>query len=312
MGAFTPWLLFAVLFSQSAIAAIKPYIPTEAEYNTECKTCPRSLCPNQLYYGYYDPLNVTCWTHGTEIMGDDLWLKSEAGCYITQYDVLEYDGDYTTDLAYCGRASEIQELTLAPATLVYKTECRICPEINCDVVAYLNEDTDLDLTCWYPDGQLIIDDPFWLKTTNNCYIARKNLYLSTVPSLPDLDNCGPVPLLEIANHNNENGTSEVNKRADLGAMYLINVTVGEEYAYCRSCAAERCEVEKTYEFNEEVWLQCLENANYANGTSEWWSLTTDFCYMVNTDFWESPQGDYYRMPACERFEGDESGSPDDE
>jgi hypothetical protein len=36
---------------------------------------------------------VTCWTRGTKIMGDRLWLKSEAGCYITQYDVLEYDGD---------------------------------------------------------------------------------------------------------------------------------------------------------------------------------------------------------------------------
>jgi hypothetical protein len=26
-------------------------------------------------------------------MGDRLWLKSEAGCYVTQYDALEYDGD---------------------------------------------------------------------------------------------------------------------------------------------------------------------------------------------------------------------------
>jgi hypothetical protein len=45
------------------------------------------------------------------------------------------------------------------ATLKYKTECRICPEINCDTVAYLPEDTDVALTCFTPEGQVIIDDP---------------------------------------------------------------------------------------------------------------------------------------------------------
>jgi hypothetical protein len=65
----------------------------------------------------------------------------------------------TDDLPYCGSASEEENLTLEAGTLKYKTECRICPELGCDTVAYLREDTDLDLTCWYPDGQLIIDDP---------------------------------------------------------------------------------------------------------------------------------------------------------
>jgi hypothetical protein len=65
----------------------------------------------------------------------------------------------STDLEYCGRASEVQDITIENATLKYKTECRICPEISCDTVAYLKEDTDLELTCWTPDGQLIIDDP---------------------------------------------------------------------------------------------------------------------------------------------------------
>jgi hypothetical protein len=65
----------------------------------------------------------------------------------------------TTDLEYCGPASEDQNLTIEDATLKYKTECRICPALGCDTVAYLNEDTDLELTCWVPDGQVIIDDP---------------------------------------------------------------------------------------------------------------------------------------------------------
>lgn len=108
-------------------------------------------------------------------MGDRLWLKSEAGCYVTQYDVLEYAGDCeifsgqakayanyqtdTEDLKYCGRESEEQDLTIEDATLQYKTECRICPTISCDVIAYLKEDTDVELTCWTPEGQTIIDDP---------------------------------------------------------------------------------------------------------------------------------------------------------
>jgi hypothetical protein len=86
-------LLPGLLIFRSVTAQVKPYITTHAEINTECKTCPRSLCPNHIFYGWGENLNVTCWTRGTNIMGDRLWLKSEAGCYITQYDVIEYDGD---------------------------------------------------------------------------------------------------------------------------------------------------------------------------------------------------------------------------
>jgi|TARA_R110002003_G_scaffold991_10_gene21925 hypothetical protein len=63
------------------------------------------------------------------------------------------------DLAYCGPESEEQELTIEENTLKYKTECRICPQRDCDTIAYLKENTDVELTCWYPYGQQIIDDP---------------------------------------------------------------------------------------------------------------------------------------------------------
>ncbi|KAF2830840.1 hypothetical protein CC86DRAFT_402844 [Ophiobolus disseminans] len=317
LSAIIAGLLLAALVE----AEVKPSINTTAEYSTECKTCPRSLCSNARVYERDDALSVSCWTRGTKIMGDNTWLKTDSGCYITQYDVLEYEGDYITDLAYCGRDSEEQNLTIEDAETKYKTECSICPTVSCDTVAYLAENTELELTCWTPDGLLIIDDPIWLKTTNNCYVAQKNLY--SKPDITYLEPCGPIPHLEIAVHNNENGTSEVNKRdasesdveerdtiaepvpelADRGLMYLVNVTVGEEYAHCRKCPSLSCQTEKIYEFNQELWLQCL--ALGKNGTevieSDYWSQTTDFCYVHGTDLWESLSGDFYRFPRCELF-----------
>lgn len=97
------WSLLTIpvvlLLATSVQADFKPYISTSADIRTECKTCPRSLCPNQLFYDFDETLNVTCWTLGTKIMGDRLWLKSQAGCYITQYDVTEYSGDCKTCLS---------------------------------------------------------------------------------------------------------------------------------------------------------------------------------------------------------------------
>jgi hypothetical protein len=104
--------------------------------------------------------------------------------------------------------------------------------------------------------------------------------LYSKPDITYLDNCGPIPyILEIADHNNQNGTTDVNKRhlapeplpkpAEMGAKYLINVTIGEEYAYCYSCTNDACEVEQTYSFNQEVYLQCIVNAN-----ETFWSMTT--------------------------------------
>lgn len=295
-------LLPLALIFERAVADTASTISTSAEYNTECKTCPHSLCPNTLYYSTDELLNVTCWTRGTRIIDTNLWLRSNSNCYVTEYDLANNATQYTSSLPYCGRDSEDEELTLEDARLKYKTECRICPTIDCDTVAYLKEDTDVELTCWTPEGQTIIDDPYWMKTTNNCYVAQKNLY--SKPDITYLDACGPIPFLEIEKHFNENGTSDIDKRSlvptaeqdaetrtgpqfqNLAPSYLINVTVGEDLALCRNCPKESCKVENEYVFNQEVWLQCLvEN----NGT--WWSETTEFCYVKNSDFWQSPEGD---------------------
>jgi hypothetical protein len=82
-----------LLLASLANAEVKPYINTTTEIPTECKTCPRSLCPNKVAYTWDESFNVTCWTRGTKIMSDRLWLKSGDGCYVTQWDVIEYPGD---------------------------------------------------------------------------------------------------------------------------------------------------------------------------------------------------------------------------
>lgn len=139
---------------------------------------------------------------------------------------------------------------------------------------------------------------YWLKTTNNCYVSRKHLY--SKPDITYLDNCGPIPMLELEKHFNQNGTSDINKRdatpatvpsAQLetrAAHYLINVTVGEEYASCHTCTASTCPIETTYEFNQEVYIQCVE---MVEEPFAYWSLTTEWCWVENSNFWESPEGD---------------------
>jgi hypothetical protein len=49
--------------------AVKPYINNSLEHgvNTECKTCPYSLCTNVAAYESEDPIKLTCWTHGDVI-----------------------------------------------------------------------------------------------------------------------------------------------------------------------------------------------------------------------------------------------------
>lgn len=45
-------------------------IPSKVEsgIQTECKTCPYSLCTNQLEYLYATEMTLTCWTYGDNIV----------------------------------------------------------------------------------------------------------------------------------------------------------------------------------------------------------------------------------------------------
>jgi hypothetical protein len=92
-----PWLLSTIpvllVLASVVNAEVKLYINTTTDIPTECKTCPRSLCPNKVAYNWEENFNVTCWTRGTKIVDDRLWLKSGDGCYVTQWDLIEYAGD---------------------------------------------------------------------------------------------------------------------------------------------------------------------------------------------------------------------------
>jgi hypothetical protein len=139
----------------------------------------------------------------------------------------------------------------------------------------------------------LTESRYWLKTTNNCYVAEKSLY--SKPDITYLDNCGPIPYLEWEKHHNENGTSDVDKREPLpipieqSAKYLINVTVGEDWAYCRESPTNTSEIVTKYPYNSEVWLQCVVDGG--GPYDDWWSQTTDFCYVKDTDLWQDPAGD---------------------
>lgn len=137
----------------------------------------------------------------------------------------------------------------------------------------------------------------WIKTRNNCYVPEIQLY--NKPDRTYLDNCGPIPFLEAINHNIPNTTTEVDKRIalpepiqdlDTGSKYLINVTVGEDYAHCRECPSDKCDLVTKYPFNAEVWLQCLVEIDKGTNVT-FWSETIDFCYVKNSEFWQDPSGD---------------------
>jgi len=66
--------LIVGLLTVGADAAFKPPINNTLEpgVETECKTCPYSLCTNKAFYEYDTPVTLVCWTRGTVIDGDAL------------------------------------------------------------------------------------------------------------------------------------------------------------------------------------------------------------------------------------------------
>ncbi|CZT47113.1 uncharacterized protein RSE6_07642 [Rhynchosporium secalis] len=328
--------LLVGLLTLGADAAFKPPINNTLEHAvaTECKTCPYSLCTNKAFYDYDTAVTLLCWTRGTVIDGDNTWLRTSDNCYVTQYDLMEYSGDYTTDLSYCGKASEEKHLTFDDVTTKYDAECNICPDYgSCETIQYRKAGTDLTVTCWTGDGAAVIDDTTWVKTTDNCYVAQ--IHLEEPANKAVLDNCGPIGFIQVnyttnvavasarkdqlipASANSKAKVkaaswSRVQQRealaaaeAEAGALpapipaplaeasaelhkrYLINITVGEDYAYCHEKTVGTSKVLKKYEFGKEVRMQCYVSTDSTVANESYWYKTTDFCYVREGDFFES-------------------------
>ncbi|KAH7319116.1 hypothetical protein BKA65DRAFT_95143 [Rhexocercosporidium sp. MPI-PUGE-AT-0058] len=339
--------LLVGLLSVGADAAFKPPINNTLEQGvaTECKTCPYSLCTNKAFYDYDTQVSLVCWTRGTVIDGDSTWLRTSDNCYVTQYDLTDYSGEYETDLSYCGKASEEKHITYDEATVKYDAECNICPDnASCATIKYQKPGTDLTVTCWTNDGEAVIDDTTWVKTTDNCYIAQ--IHLEEPADKHILDNCGPIGFLQVNYTDTTAAPVEPDERiakpasaqaelrgaswshvqqraaspepepealpvplpaplaeasAELHKRYLINITVGEDYAFCHKKPVGSSKVVKKYEFGTGVWMQCYESTETTIANETYWYKTTDFCYVREVDFFES-LFDQYRFPACSLFD----------
>jgi hypothetical protein len=80
------------------------------------------------------------------------------------------------------------------------------------------------------------------------------------------------------------------KPGKLQERYLINVTVGEDWAKCHELPAANTTVVGAYEFEKSIIVQCITPDAYA-GFDVAWGLTTDWCYVNGRDIFESLDGD---------------------
>ncbi|PGH27624.1 hypothetical protein AJ80_00637 [Polytolypa hystricis UAMH7299] len=257
---------------------------------TECKKCPFSLCANVAAYTYKTDIVLTCWTDGTEVIGDTIWLKTTDGCYVTQWDIIEHIGDYTTDLPFCGTIPE--EYTTTAGKTKYFTECNISPGLATDHIKMYKNEVDLTLTCMYvdlPDTGAGINDGVWFKTTSNCYVSQNLLH--PVEGKDTIEDCGPIPFMEkkmrepdpeeepeTSSFSASSPAADIQERSTLKRRFLYETYVGEEYANCHLDHNPSSEVGKVFQYNDTVTPQC---GTYEDGTvgSPIWLLTTDWCYV---------------------------------
>lgn len=62
---------------QTTSPSVNTTVPSTVEdgIQTECKTCPYSLCTNIEPYEYGHEMNLTCWTEGEKIV-DTTWVMT--------------------------------------------------------------------------------------------------------------------------------------------------------------------------------------------------------------------------------------------
>uniref|UniRef100_A0A8H7KDY0 Cyanovirin-N domain-containing protein n=1 Tax=Bionectria ochroleuca TaxID=29856 RepID=A0A8H7KDY0_BIOOC len=294
------------------------------EYSTMCKSCPYDLCPNVNIPWGGDIVTLTCWAEGDNVGDTKLWLKTTENCYISEYDLVEYQGDFRTDLKTCGKVP--LKITKQPAKVRYLSECKWGYSTSDESMKFYGRDLDVTLTCWTEGGE-VLNNPYWYKTTDNCHVSGSGLWAT--PNREKLDNCGPEPgprinetkrsidddgarPVELPSREDDEEEVEIveDEEPSLLRRWLQPEQIGEEYAPCYKCptatTSSTCPRVKRYEYNNTVVSQCLtsEDVTYPNGSfsSTYWLLTTDWCYVNGNDFWVPPW-DNYRYPRCSNWAG---------
>ncbi|KAH8672136.1 hypothetical protein BGZ60DRAFT_374262 [Tricladium varicosporioides] len=293
-GAITALLATSCVIG--SVSAYLPYVNTTVEKweHPTCNKCPSDLCPAFGVYGASDGNHTfSCWTRGLNVAGNDsdrTWLRSENNCYVPQYKLV-YNGTAEQDLPFCGPESQIISYTKQYARTRYDTECTANAFTNGANVKYYPPEKDLTLICWYNGTEIgMAHDNTWAKTLDKCYVSETTLYDPIYKE--GLDWCGGI-------------STSIEKRDELAApkvraaspepipalqntKYLVNETIGEEYAKCYERPRTNSTVILTYNFNDIVTLQCYTAPPGRSGPLLW-MMTTDFCYITEKDVWESPR-----------------------
>lgn len=252
---------------------------------TECKTCPYELCINHAAYEYNAYMTLTCWTYGDIIVDTNLWLKTTDGCYVTEWDIVEYSGDYTDTpgFPYCGEIPGI--VSVGSSKTVYNTECNIIPEfvdVNDHIKMYQPE-VDLTLTCYTAEGADAMGTTMWYKTTSNCYVPEAQIGTVDI----ELEDCGPIPFMEKKMREadpppeptapafavrGQDGPHSIWKR------WLYSTTISDVYSNCYSDPISDSKVTRVYSHGDEVVVQC---ATYGVVPEDYqiYLLTNHFCWV---------------------------------
>ncbi|KAF3764166.1 hypothetical protein M406DRAFT_351611 [Cryphonectria parasitica EP155] len=269
-------------------------VPSRVEngIQTECKTCPYSLCTNVVAYEYSQDMNLTCWTTGDMIVDTNTWYKTTDNCYVTEWDIIE--GNYTDVLASCGEVAETY--TSGPSKTEYNTECNIIPEFVGEIEDHTKmyqPEVDLTLTCYTINGDEVLGNSKWYKTLSNCYVPEAQIEFVDA----DLDDCGPIPFLEAKMRQPDPEPStptpaeDFARRAASGAdvgrqeehkRWLYLTQIGDDQASCLAEPDSTSESQHTYSFGEYIVVQCATYSENLVDDNQIYLLTEDFCWVNDT------------------------------
>ncbi|KAJ4397817.1 hypothetical protein N0V93_002054 [Gnomoniopsis smithogilvyi] len=259
-------------------------VPSRVEdgIQTECKTCPYSLCTNVAAYEYDQSLTLTCWTRGDSIVETNIWYETTDNCYVTEWDII--DGNYTGVLPYCGKIAETY--TQGPSKTVYNTECNIIPEFvgeTADHTKMYKPEVDLTLTCRTSEGEAVLDNTNWYKTLSNCYVPEAEIEFVDA----DLDNCGPIPFMEAKMRQPDAETDSTpnfarRSAASQNKRWLYLTQIGDDSAQCLAEPNSASKSRQTYTFAEYIVVQCATYSDNAADDDQIFLLTEDFCWVNDT------------------------------